>query len=62
MPKIAKMPDKIVYEFEVSTKRHLLLYEKTLTEGKFVYAEEIRIGKKKNLVLMSLRLHKIKTF
>jgi hypothetical protein len=62
VPKIAKMPDKIVYEFEISTKRHVLLYEKTLTEGKFVYAEEIRIGKKKNLVLMSLRLHKIKTF
>jgi hypothetical protein len=62
VPKIAKMSDKIVYQFEVSTKRHVLLYEKILAEGKFVYAEEIRIGKKKNLVLMSLRLHKIKTF
>jgi hypothetical protein len=61
VPLIVKSPDLVRYEFDKFTKRHLLIYEKVFTKGKFLYIEEIRIGRKQNMCLKSLRLYKTKT-
>jgi hypothetical protein len=58
IPHIVSEYDHLGYEF--ARQKHTLIFEKTLPKGNYVYAAEVRMGKRRRICSQSLRILRIK--